>query len=102
MNRVRLMMSAAVLCLPFAHAQVAPTTTSTFPPPPGLTLVEPPPGHPWVPLWPEGAPLAAGKADVDVPAIGIYLPRENPTHTMVVVAPGGGYVHLALQKEGSD
>jgi acetyl esterase/lipase len=100
----RLSLCAAVLSLPFAASfgQVAPTTTSTFPAPPGMTMVEPPAGHPWVPLWPDGAPLAAGKADVDIPAIGIYLPKENPTHTLVVVAPGGGYIHLSLQKEGSD
>ena len=85
-----------------SYGQVAPVTTSTFPPPPGTVSAEPPAGHPWVPLWPEGAPLAAGKGEVDVPAIGIYLPKANPTHTLVVVAPGGGYTHLAIQKEGTD
>jgi acetyl esterase/lipase len=39
---------------------------------------------------------------VDTPSVGIYIPKSNPTHTLVVVAPGGGYVHLSLQKEGSD
>lgn len=56
--------------------------------------------HTWVPLWPNGAPGALGKTDADIPAISIYLPAANPTHTLVIVAPGGGYAHLALDHEG--
>ena len=56
--------------------------------------------HGWVPLWPKGAPGAVGKAAADVPAVSVYLPAANPTHTVVVVAPGGGYAHLALDHEG--
>lgn len=56
--------------------------------------------HAWVPLWPNGAPGAVGKAEADTPAVSIYLPAANPTHTLVVVAPGGGYAHLALDHEG--
>ena len=54
------------------------------------------------PLWPAGAPMAQGTADVDVPTIAVYLPKANPTRTAVVIAPGGGYVHLSMQKEGED
>jgi acetyl esterase/lipase len=32
----------------------------------------------------------------------VYLPKENTTHMGVVVAPGGGYQHLSMVKEGSD
>lgn len=56
--------------------------------------------HAFVPLWPNGAPGAVGKAETDIPAVSIYLPAANPTGTLVVVAPGGGYQHLAMDHEG--
>jgi acetyl esterase/lipase len=52
-------------------------------------------------LWPDGAPRAVGNADEDKPSISIYLPPEGKaTGTGVVVCPGGGYVHLAVDHEG--
>ncbi len=54
------------------------------------------------PLWPGGAPMSQGTADADIPTIAVYLPKSNPTKTAVVIAPGGGYVHLSMQKEGED
>lgn len=51
-------------------------------------------------LWPGGAPGALGDEDTDKPTLTIFLPAENPTKTGVVVAPGGGYQHLAMEKEG--
>src|SRR5690242_3833746 len=56
-------------------------------------------------LWPDGAqnsaPGAQGSEDIDKPSLTIYLPKgENATKTGVVVAPGGGYQHLAMAKEG--
>ncbi|OJV41788.1 MAG: 1,4-beta-xylanase [Acidobacteriales bacterium 59-55] len=54
-------------------------------------------------LWPNGAPGAKGDQDVDKPTLTIYLPSgANATKTGVVVAPGGGYEHLSMTKEGSD
>jgi len=54
-------------------------------------------------LWPGGAPGAEGTADVDQPTLTVYLPSGvNATKTGVVVAPGGGYQHLSMTKEGSD
>jgi len=54
-------------------------------------------------LWPAGAPGAQGTADVDKPTLTVYLPAgANATKTGVVVAPGGGYQHLSMTKEGSD
>ena len=54
-------------------------------------------------LWPGGAPGAQGSEDIDQPSLTVYLPKgENATKTGVVVAPGGGYQHLAMQKEGED
>lgn len=56
-------------------------------------------------LWPAGgqntAPGAQGSEDIDEPSLTIYLPKgENATRTGVVVAPGGGYHHLAMEKGG--
>jgi acetyl esterase/lipase len=54
-------------------------------------------------LWPEGAPGAQGSEDIDKPTLTVYLPTGvNATKTGVVVAPGGGYQHLSMAKEGSD
>jgi acetyl esterase/lipase len=54
-------------------------------------------------LWPAGAPGAVGDADDDKPSLTVYLPTgANTTKTGVVVAPGGGYLHLSMQKEGED
>lgn len=56
---------------------------------------------PEVLLWPSGAPGALGTADTDKPELTVFLPTvPNPTKTGVVVAPGGGYQHLAIDKEG--
>jgi acetyl esterase/lipase len=59
--------------------------------------------HPTVLLWPNGAPGALGNAPEDQPTLTIYLPDPGKAvQTGVVVCPGGGYVHLAMQKEGFD
>jgi acetyl esterase/lipase len=52
-------------------------------------------------LWADGAPGAVGDADDDKPTLTVFLPlKENATKTGVVVAPGGSYTHLAMEKEG--
>jgi acetyl esterase/lipase len=52
-------------------------------------------------LWPAGAPGALGEEDVDKPTLTVFLPvAPNVTKTGVVVAPGGSYMHLAVEKEG--
>src|SRR5262249_60947787 len=44
---------------------------------------------------------ATGHADADKPSITIYLPpAEKATGAAVVVCPGGGYGHLAVDHEG--
>ncbi|ADW69314.1 alpha/beta hydrolase [Granulicella tundricola] len=78
--------TAACLTLPVLAQTTAPMT------PPSATL----------PLWKSGTPGALGTADDDIPTLAVYLPYANPTHTAVIVAPGGGYQHLSMQKEGSD
>lgn len=54
------------------------------------------------PLWPAAAPFAKGTADTDIPTLATYLPASNPTRSAVIIAPGGGYSHLSMQKEGED
>lgn len=78
---------AAALGVVIAQAQQAPEAAA------GKTML----------LWPNGAPGAQGTADLDKPTLTVYLPSgPNATKTGVVVAPGGGYQHLAMAKEGSD
>src|ERR1035441_5354373 len=55
-----------------------------------------------MPLWANGAPGALGSSEEDTPTIAAFIPASNPTKTAVVIAPGGGYVHLSMVKEGSD
>ena len=53
-------------------------------------------------LWPDGAPGAVGKQDEDRPTLTIYLPAGRASGAGVVICPGGGYAHLAMEKEGSE
>ena len=53
------------------------------------------------PLWSDGAPGAKGSEDGDKPNLTIYRPpREKATGAAVVICPGGGYGHLAMDHEG--
>ena len=52
-------------------------------------------------LWGDGAPGAKGDEDGDKPSLTIYLPPdEKATGAAVVICPGGGYGHLAMDHEG--
>ncbi len=52
-------------------------------------------------LWPDGAPGAKGQGEGDKPTLTIYLPpAEKATGAAVVICPGGGYGHLAMDHEG--
>src|SRR5450631_4604512 len=52
-------------------------------------------------LWPGGAPGAQGTEDIDKPSLAPYLvPAGRGTGTAVIVCPGGGYGHLAMDHEG--
>jgi len=53
-------------------------------------------------LWPNGAPGAQGTTDEDKPTLALY-PASGPekTSTAVIVCPGGGYAHLAMDHEGT-
>lgn len=53
------------------------------------------------PLWQGKAPGALGEADEDIPTLTIYMPPNTTgPMTAVIIAPGGGYQHLASNHEG--
>lgn len=52
-------------------------------------------------LWPNGAPGAKGDTDADKPALTIFpVHGDHKVSTGVLVFPGGGYQHLAMDHEG--
>jgi len=52
-------------------------------------------------VWPDGAPGALGDKEADKPTLDVYsLTREEVNGAAVLVCPGGGYTHLALDHEG--
>ncbi|MCU1252911.1 MAG: esterase/lipase, partial [Edaphobacter sp.] len=76
-------------------------TPAAVPPPSTVSAVSQGGAGKTMLLWPAGAPGALGDEDVDKPTLTVFLPvAANTTKTGVVVAPGGGYTHLAVEKEG--
>lgn len=52
-------------------------------------------------LWPNGAPGALGEEPNDRPTLTIWIPApQKATGAAMVVCPGGGYGHLAVDHEG--
>jgi len=95
MNILNLLSSASLL------AAAAVLSAQQSAPPAKDPLAPPNDGHHVVPLWPAGAPGALGGGEFDIPGLTSYLPASNPTHTAVLVAPGGGYKILARDHEGA-
>lgn len=53
-------------------------------------------------LWPSGAPTESADAS-DTARVFVYLPEETKsTGRAIVICPGGGYTHLAMDHEGKD
>lgn len=53
-------------------------------------------------LWPDGAPVVSSNP-ADTAKVFIYLPNaDKATGRAVVICPGGGYSHLAMDHEGKD
>ncbi|MFT4203779.1 MAG: alpha/beta hydrolase [Chitinophagaceae bacterium] len=51
----------------------------------------------------ESIPVAGEVADVIEPTLTVFLPEKtNPAKTAILILPGGGYTHLAMEKEGFD
>lgn len=91
-KRILLGVLFATCAMAYGHGQ-QPT------PPPSAAPANAPPS---TPLWPDGAPGAAGTDAADIPTLAAFIPASNPTHTAVVIAPGGGYRALAITYEGWD
>jgi len=53
-----------------------------------------------IPLWEGAAPGAQGNDDADRPTLTLYRANGRGAGTAVIVAPGGGYVNLAMNHEG--
>lgn len=93
------LMAAFVLAGPAATAAAQST--------PASASAETKPADPTLPhgqieyLWPDGAPGAVGSTDEDKPRLEIFSGFGPGTHTAVIVCPGGGYTHLAYEKEGT-
>ncbi|MBI3862564.1 MAG: DUF1080 domain-containing protein [Planctomycetia bacterium] len=52
-------------------------------------------------LWPQGAPEAVGTDDADKPTLTIWAPPADKANgCALVICPGGGYGHLAVDHEG--
>jgi acetyl esterase/lipase len=55
----------------------------------------------FVKLWPDGAPGAEGNTNGDKPTLTVYLPpKQEAAGCGIVICPGGGYGHLAMEHEG--
>lgn len=54
-----------------------------------------------LPLWPDGAPNSNEVPDDSQPFIKVF-PAEKPNGMAIVMCPGGGYSHLAINHEGYD
>ncbi len=63
-----------------------------------LTAAEPQPQR----LWESDAPGALGSAEADTPTIMVYHPKSQTPTAALVIFPGGGYGHLAVEHEGHD
>jgi acetyl esterase/lipase len=56
-----------------------------------------------IPLWPSGAPGALGSSPDDQPVMTPFIaPKSIATGAGLLVFPGGGYEHLAWEKEGTN
>jgi acetyl esterase/lipase len=57
---------------------------------------------PVIPLWEGSAPGAVGDSDADKPTLTVFRAAGAGPRAAVIVAPGGGYAHLAMTYEGRD
>jgi acetyl esterase/lipase len=81
---------AAIFILAGGQPAAAPQSTAA---PPAFTEGQ------VLPLWESGAPGALGTGKGDSPTITVY-PSPRANGTAIVIAPGGGYGHLAVVHEG--
>jgi acetyl esterase/lipase len=97
MNRLELAASILIVTLPLA-AQT-PATPAAHP---AATITAPPSGFAQtIVLWPDGAPLAQGTTEGDIPKLFTYPTTGADPHSAVIVMPGGGYTHEVMEQEGA-
>ena len=75
--------------VPLVHAQVAPSVAPNLAP------------NKVIDVYPGAVPDVLGSSAADHPTIDVYLPASNPTHTAVLVIPGGGYGVVVADREGA-
>jgi len=93
------LLAFSVLCVPSnAAAQVSAAASSASPA--ASSDIAMPHGEIEY-LWPSGAPGAVGTEEQDKPHLEIFGAPGGGPHTAVIVCPGGGYTHLAYDKEGT-
>ncbi len=85
------------LCVVFSFASLSAQTPAW----------QPSPGHTQVPIWPGAVPDAQPAAGPEVdnvsqPTMTVYSPQGKNTGAAVVVFPGGGYMTLAMDLEGTE
>lgn len=58
--------------------------------------------HPFIPLWDslEDVPFAGTSVSGTIPKIIPYIAQNNTNGGCVIICPGGGYIQLAVDKEG--
>ena len=101
MNRLYLVAALTLLALPLA-APLTGQTPAAPATPPVATRTAPPAGFTQtIVLWPNGAPLAHGTTEGDIPKLFTYPAAGPGPHSAVIVAPGGGYTHLVMEQEGA-
>ena len=98
------LLAAAAMGCASAPASPGPAATPRATPAATATAARPlvARAQPVIPLWANGAPGALGDSTVDQPRMTPYLPPAGRANgTAVVIFPGGGYTHLAMDHEGS-
>src|ERR1700754_4637321 len=97
-----LFLAGGCLCACFCVgcAPAAATASTAVKPAPAPTTKPPAGFSKTIVLWPAGAPGAVGTEDADVPKMFVYPAPGVGIRTAVIVMPGGGYTHLAIEKEG--
>jgi acetyl esterase/lipase len=96
MKHISFLSAILSLALTAGFAQTPATARSSNagdPPPTGFAKI--------LPLWPNGAPMARGSANGDVPKLYYYPPVAAGVRSAVIVLPGGGYTHVVMEKEGA-
>lgn len=97
MNRIAL---AAFSLLPLLAIPLAAQTPVSQTP--VATITKPPAGFAQtIVLWPNGAPMAKGTTEGDIPKLFTYPTAGTGEHAAVIVMPGGGYTHLVMEQEGA-